>query len=120
MRALAADGCDYVTLGLSPLSTRAATAPFHNPLWLRFLIGWARLHGNRFYNFEGLDAFKNKLRPEKWEPIFAISNERRLSFRTVYAIAAAFSEGKPFRLVFGGLQRALMTEIKWLKGKFHP
>ena len=118
MRSLAKENYSYATLGLSPLSTRAQVIPFNNPLWLRFLIGWARLHGKRFYNFDGLDAFKNKLQPERWEPIFAISNESRLSFRTIYAIAAAFSENKPFRLVFGGLERALMTEIKWLRESF--
>ena len=118
MRALAEGNYDYATLGLSPLSTRAAIDAFDNPLWLRFLIGWARLHGRRFYNFDGLDAFKNKLRPANWEPIFAVSNESRLSLKTVYAIAAAFSENKPFSLIFGGLRRAFMTEIKWMRDRF--
>ncbi|HEX8639364.1 MAG TPA: DUF2156 domain-containing protein [Pyrinomonadaceae bacterium] len=113
MRALAA--ADYATLGLSPLSRRAPTAPFNNPLWLRFLLGWMRRHGQRFYNFDGLDHFKAKLRPEKWEPVFAISNEPHLSPKTLYAVAAAFSENAPFRLIFGGLGRALKTETKWLK-----
>ncbi|MGC2236875.1 MAG: DUF2156 domain-containing protein [Pyrinomonadaceae bacterium] len=115
MRALAADGFEYATLGLSPLSVRATVEPFQNPLWLRFLLAWMRKHGQRFYNFDGLDAFKAKLQPEKWEPVFAISNEPRLSFRTLYAIASAFSGNKPVRLFLAGLWRALVTEIKWLK-----
>lgn len=118
MRELAKEGYEYATLGLSPLSTRADIAAFKNPLWLRFLIGWARLHGKRFYNFDGLDKFKNKLRPERWEPIFAISGEPRLSLRTIYAIASAFSENKPFALVSGALKKALSAELKWLAGKF--
>ena len=89
-----------------------------DPTWLRFLIGWARLHGKRFYNFDGLDKFKNKLCPDAWHPIFAISNESRLSFRTIYAIAAAFSENQPVGFVFGGLKKALATEIKWFREKF--
>ncbi|MGI8545676.1 MAG: phosphatidylglycerol lysyltransferase domain-containing protein [Aridibacter sp.] len=117
MRALAEDGFEYATLGLSPLSTNAETAPFRNPLWLRFLLEWTRLHGKQFYNFDGLDAFKAKLKPNSWEPIFALSNEAHLSPRTIYAIAAAFSENKPFRLIFGGLGRALMTETNLLKQK---
>lgn len=117
MRTLEEDGYDYATLGLSPLSTRADVAPFRNPLWLRFLIGWMRLHGKRFYNFDGLDAFKAKLRPKTWEPVFALSNEPRLSFRTIYAIAAAFSENKPVRLMLGGLSRAFLTELSWLNQK---
>jgi len=119
MRALDEGGYEYATLGLAPLSTRAQVAPFRNPLWLRFLLAWMHLHGKRFYNFDGLDAFKAKLQPERWEPVFAISNEPHLSFRTIYAIAAAFSANKPFKLIFGGLSRALITEIQRLKLKFH-
>jgi phosphatidylglycerol lysyltransferase len=115
MRALALDGCEYATLGLSPLSSRAPVKPFENPFWLRVLLAWMRAHGRRFYNFEGLDAFKAKLRPESWEPVFAISNEPRVSFKTLYAIASAFSGNAPVRLFAGGLWRALLTEIRWLK-----
>ena len=115
MFALEEGGYDYATLGLAPLSTRAKVAPFRNPLWLRFLLAWMRLHGKRFYNFDGLDAFKAKLQPKTWEPVFAISNESRLSFKTIYAIAAAFSANKPLKLIFDGLWRALMTEIRRLK-----
>lgn len=117
MRALAADGCEYATLGLSPLSSRAQIEPFENPFWLRVTLAWMRAHGRRFYNFEGLDAFKAKLRPESWEPVFAISNEPRLSVGTLYAIASAFSGNAPFRLFFGGLWRALLTEIRWIRQK---
>ncbi len=117
MRALAESGCDYATLGLSPLSTRADMPPFDNPLWLRLLLAWMRKHAQRFYNFDGLDAFKAKLQPERWEPIFAIYNRPRISPRTLYAIASVFSAGKPIRLVFGGLWRAVLTELKWLRKK---
>lgn len=112
MRALAFDGCGYATLGISPLSKRAEIAPFDNPLWLRILLAWLRKHGQRFYNFDGLDAFKAKLRPETWEPVFAVSNESRVSFRTLYAIASAFSGNAPLKMVTGGLVRAAATEIK--------
>jgi len=115
MRVIAEDGYEYVTLGLSPLSQRAQTAPFRNPLWLRILLAWIRKHGERFYNFNGLDNFKAKLQPETWEPIFAVSKEPQISLRTLYAIASAFSANAPVRLVLGGMWRALLTEIKWLK-----
>jgi phosphatidylglycerol lysyltransferase len=115
MRVLAADGCNYATLGLAPLSSRAQIAPFRNPLGLRILLAWMRVHAQRFYKFGGLDAFKAKLKPERWEPVFAISNEPRLSPKMLYAIAAAFSENAPVRLILGGLWRTLLTEIKWLK-----
>lgn len=115
MRTLAAEGFDYATLGLAPLSTRARVPKFDNPLWLRFVLAWLRKHGRRFYNFDGLDAFKAKLRPSHWEPVFAISNEKKISVRTLYAIASAFSQNAPFKLILGGLGKAAATEIKWLK-----
>lgn len=117
MRSLAADGYDYATLGLSPLSKRAQIEEFDNPFWLRFLLAWMRKHAQRFYNFDGLDAFKAKLQPEKWEPVFAISNEPSMSLKTLYAILSAFSENSPVKLVAAGLGKALMTEIKWLRQK---
>ena len=112
IRSLADDGCDYITLGLSPLSKRARIEPFDNPLWLRFLLGWMRKHGQRFYNFDGLDRFKSKLCPEYWEPIFAISNEREFSGRTLYAIALAFTENHPYKVLFQGLGKAIAAEAQ--------
>lgn len=117
MRTIAEDGCEYATLGLAPLSRRAKIEPFENPLWLKIVLAWMRRHGQRFYNFDGLDAFKAKLQPENWEPVFAISNERKISPTTLYAIAAAFSGNAPFRLFFGGLLKAAATELNWLKQK---
>lgn len=112
IRALADDGCEYVTLGLSPLSRRATIEPFDNPLWLRVLLAWMRKHGQRFYNFDGLDRFKSKLCPIYWEPIFAISNEPEFSGKTMYAIALAFSENKPFRVLLKGLGKAIVAEAR--------
>ncbi len=117
MRALAEDDFDYATLGLSPLSKRASVAPLAVPLWLRVALFWLRKHGQRFYNFDGLDAFKAKLRPERWEPVFALANEPRFSPRTLYAIASAFSRNAPFKLFANGLGRAVKTEARWLKQK---
>ena len=117
MRALADARAAYVTLGLSPLSTRARMpddeADPDHPLWLPLVLAWTRLHGRRFYNFDGLDAFKAKLRPEEWEPIFAIATERRFSVRTLYAIAAAFSAGSPVALVARALAGAARQEVRW-------
>jgi phosphatidylglycerol lysyltransferase len=117
MRALADDGCDYATLGLSPLSRRANVATVKQPFWLRIVLGWIRKHGQRFYNFDGLDAFKAKLRPERWEPVFALSNEPQVSLRTLYAIGGAFSGNRPVRLIISGIGRAAATEVKWLTGR---
>jgi phosphatidylglycerol lysyltransferase len=113
MSVLAEEGFEYATLGLSPLSSRAHIRPFQNPLWLRILLAWMKKHGQRFYNFDGLDSFKAKLQPESWEPVFAISNERKISVKTLYAIASAFSGNETFKFIFKGLNRALKTEVQW-------
>jgi phosphatidylglycerol lysyltransferase len=117
MRALAADGCDYATLGLSPLSKRANVRDVREPFWLRIALAWIRKHGQRFYNFDGLDAFKAKLGPERWEPVFAVVNEPQVHLRTLYAIAGAFSGNAPFRLLFGAVGKAAATEMRWLKAR---
>jgi phosphatidylglycerol lysyltransferase len=115
VRRLCDEGYEYVTLGLSPLSKRARIEPFDNPVWLRILLAWMRKHGQRFYNFEGLDAFKAKMTPEYWEPVFAISNERVFSASTLYSIALAFTDNHPFSVVAGGLGKAAATEFRMLR-----
>lgn len=118
MRAAAASGSSYATLGLSPLSDRAAVIPFRQPLWLRVLLQWVRLHGNRFYNFVGLETFKAKFNPDLWEPIFAIAEGSSFSPRDLYAIASAFSGGAPIRLVVRALAKAVWREATTLGGQF--
>ncbi|MCC6329443.1 MAG: DUF2156 domain-containing protein, partial [Acidobacteria bacterium] len=112
------DECDeYVTLGLSPLSKRANIEKFDNPVWLRVLLAWMRKHGQRFYNFDGLDAFKAKMTPEFWEPVFAISNEKVFSGSTLYSIALAFTENRPFRTLARGITKAAAAEMQTLRKK---
>jgi len=114
MRSLAADGFEYVTLGLAPLS-RHSLPQAVNPLWLRMALKVVRAHGRRFYNFEGLDRFKAKFQPERWEPVYAIVNERHFSPGALYAIAAAFSDGSPASTIGRALWRAARTELRWLR-----
>jgi phosphatidylglycerol lysyltransferase len=59
MQSLAAEGVQWATLGLAPL---------HGPVegWLRRVRQWSK----PLFNFEGLAAFKRKLRPDRWEPIY--------------------------------------------------
>lgn len=115
--ALRRDGSHYVTLGLSPLSARVAAPGAGGPPWMRLLLGWMRAHVHRFYNFEGLEAFKAKFRPAVWEPIYAIANERTFSPRVLYAAADVFSD----RSVPSTLTRALLAaarqEAVWLGGR---
>lgn len=113
MHDAAASGADYVTLGLSPLSHRAKVWCPPRPLWLKILFAWTRAHGRRFYNFEGLDTFKAKMLPDRWEPLYAITNEPRLSWHLIYAIAGAFGGMSPVIFVGRGLLRAARRECVW-------
>ena len=122
MRAVAADGAEYVTMGLVPLHEGTQLRPDENPAWLSVLLAATRVHGRRFYNFRGLERFKTKFRPHDWEPIYAISAEPKFSLRTLYAIAAAFTVQSPVTAVAGGLVRAARMETLrlagWLRRRF--
>jgi phosphatidylglycerol lysyltransferase len=114
MRSMAEDGFDYVTLGLAPLSRRARVDTSYNPPWLNLIFACLRVCGRHFYNFDGLEAFKAKFQPDEWEPIFAISNEPRFSLGTLYAIAAAFSDGSPILTIARALLRVLRPKHFWI------
>ncbi len=108
-RDLAATGARRLTLGLSPLSRRHRPPPAqcpHTPAWLRLAFGWAYAHGRRFYDFAGLEAFKEKFRPQAWEGVYLVSNEPRIGLRTLYSVAAAFTAGRPVAALASGVQRA--------------
>jgi phosphatidylglycerol lysyltransferase len=119
VRALAADGAEFLTLGLAPLSDLTRASREENPWWLRFLLGWMRAHGRRFFNFRGLENFKAKFQPLRWDPVYAIANETSFSPMTLYAIAAAFSDGSPMTLITRGLLQTVATEAKWMLGRLH-
>lgn len=59
MRAAEANGIRYVTLGLVPLMGNVGAR-------LRAVRRWGAL----LYDFDGLRAFKAKLKPRSWDPIF--------------------------------------------------
>ena len=114
IRAVADEGAKYVTMGLVPLSEHGRLPGEENPAWLRVLLAWTRAHGRRFYNFGGLEKFKAKFEPDAWEAIYAISHERKFSPRSLYAIAAAFTDQSPLLAVACGLAKAAQQEWRWL------
>ncbi|HSE50839.1 MAG TPA: DUF2156 domain-containing protein [Gemmatimonadales bacterium] len=116
MRALAGAGSRLATLGLAPLSRRAVASGTGNPAWLEACLRLARVHGRRFYNFGGLEAFKAKFHPARWDPVFAIARAPSFSPRMLYAVAAAFTGGSPVRALASGVARAGITELRWLAG----
>jgi phosphatidylglycerol lysyltransferase len=66
MRALHAAGSRFVTLGLAPLAGPVGG-------WL----GLARRWSAPLYDFAGLYAFRDKLRPGHWDPIYVTVPRRR-------------------------------------------
>jgi len=72
----------YATLGLAPLA-----GPVNR--WLRV----ARKCGAALYNFGGLHAFKAKLRPQRWDPIYLSYPGGQSGLLTIYDTLAAFSRG---------------------------
>ena len=115
MRAFAADGSGYATLGLAPLASHASESAREQPTWLRGVLHWVRAHGRRFYNFQGLEAFKASLQPMEWEPVFAIAQGPRFTPRMLRALAGAFSTGSPERLFARALISAAGQEIRRLR-----
>jgi len=111
MRHFAHHGHTRVTLGLVALAATAEDGIRANPLWLRTVMRFARLHANRFYNFRGLEQFRLKMSPCGWEPVYAISTESRFSPRTLYSMGAAFAGIAPWRAVAIGAWHALRQEL---------
>jgi phosphatidylglycerol lysyltransferase len=87
-------GLTFVTLGLAPLAGEVRA-----PLRL------ARRVGAPLYNFEGLRAFKSKLRPTRWEPIFLSFPAGTGPFRAVVEVLAAFARGGLLQFGFRTLLR---------------
>ena len=83
-------GAKYVTLGLAPLARRGTVGKEDEPWWLRAALNLVSFHGNRFYNFRGLEAFKTKFYPQEWEPVYAIQNSPGFTPGALLAIARAF------------------------------
>jgi phosphatidylglycerol lysyltransferase len=113
IRQVQSEGAQYVTMGLVPLSEHGRLPGDENPAWLKILLAWTRAHGRRFYNFGGLEKFKAKFEPDAWEAIYAIAHERHFSPKTLYAIAAAFTDQSPVIAVARGLAKAARQEWKW-------
>jgi len=124
--ALMREGFAYFTLGLSPLTQHSGPGELSEriPATIRILLDWARAHGRRFYNFEGLEFFKTKFEPQAWESVYAIAKSATImpgmvssfSLRSLYAIACAFTKGHPIATVIVGIARALGQEVNWLVG----
>lgn len=106
MRELAGLGVPWATLGLAPL--HGAVDP-----WLRRVRHWS----TPLFNFEGLSAFKKKLRPERWEPIYLAWPAHEAGWRALRDGLRAFAGGS---LVAFGVRTVLrgpsplLRALEWL------
>jgi len=82
MRAAAANGIPYVTLGLVPLAGEVGIP-------LRAFRRWGRL----LYDFDGLRTFKGRFKPHAWDPIYLSYPPGGSSWGAVLDTLTAFSRG---------------------------
>jgi phosphatidylglycerol lysyltransferase len=110
MRALGADGAPYVTLGLVALAGLAPETGRRHPL-LRLLL----LHGYRslnwLYGFRGLHAFRARLNPQGWEPVY-LAAPGRVTPWTVVAVLQAFAGGRLDRFVAETFRRQIARRLQ--------
>jgi len=71
-----------VTLGLAPLAGQVVPA-----------LRLARSAGSVLFDFEGLRAFKARLRPTRWSPIHLVYPPEQDAIRTVLDVLEAFARG---------------------------
>jgi phosphatidylglycerol lysyltransferase len=97
MRDIAADGASYATLGLAPLAGRVSG-------WLRAARRW----GRPLYDFDGIRAFKARLRPHAWDPIYLSYPRDQIGMVAVLDTLRAFAEGGLVRFAVETLRRRVV------------
>jgi len=100
MRAFADEGIRYATLGLSPLTGDVSP-----------LLAFTRDTTARLYNFGGVRAFKEKLKPHAWSPVYLAYPGRERGALALRDVLAAFAPGGLVRFGLNTLihQRTLVT-----------
>ncbi len=98
-------GVPWISLGLAPLEGPGV------PAWMR----WAGRLGSPLFDFEGLAAFKARLRPDRWVRRGLGHAPGELPFRAVEDVLRAFAGGSLWR--FGW---ATLRHRGWLPGEGAP
>ena len=94
LRAVAGEGCQYVTMGLAPLS-----GDVPGPLRM------ARRLGRVLFDFEGLRAFRARLRPSAWTQQYVCFPARQGAARSLLDVLSAFARGSLPRFAWRSLLR---------------
>lgn len=106
MRALHDEDVRWVTLGLAPLSGDVNR-------WLRL----ARQLSRPFFNFTGLAAFKRKLRPHAWEPMYLAFPREQNGGLALLESLRAFADGSLVRFGLATALRGptpLLRALEWM------
>lgn len=102
MRRIDEEGSRYATLGLAPLAGEVNT-----------VLRLTRDYTAALYNFGGVRAFKAKLRPHSWEPLYLAWPRGRLGLLAMRDALAAFAPGGMVRFALNTLvhERSLATFV---------
>ena len=98
----AGEGSRYATLGLAPLSGDVGSLALVKKL------------AAGLYDFEGLRAFKSKLRPDGWAPIYLAYPNPQSTLMAIYDTLSAFSRGRPFRFGAAAMLTATPFTLRML------
>ena len=109
MRWAAEENVGWLTLGLAPLAGAVA-----GPMRL------ARRGGSLLYDFEGIRAYKAKLRPNAWMPIYLAFPPAQGALRSIYESLAAFARGGFLRFGLRTLLRGPTSLVRLLAALLVP
>ncbi len=110
MRSLASEGRSYATLGLSPLRN-IHKSNYRQPRWATVIFSLSKRLFDPLYSFEGLAAFKTKLRPEQWEEIY-VTGLPKFNLNMLIAVLMAFVRSHPTQFAFETLVRLVTSNLR--------
>jgi phosphatidylglycerol lysyltransferase len=104
-----ADETPMVTLGLAPLAGQVVPA-----------LRLARSAGSVLFDFEGLQAFKARLRPSRWRPIHLVHPPDQGATRTMLDVLEAFARDRLLRFGLHTLLRGPTVVVRLLAALLVP
>ena len=106
---------DYATVGLAALSGGRADPENRagqgvRP-WLPRVFEFSYEHLGAFYSFKGLRAFKDKLRPDEWEPVYMLVSPPKIRPRIISDMLTAFVPGSRLQFTLDSLVRVIRAQL---------
>lgn len=105
----AAHGCEWLTLGLAPLSGEVGAG-----------LKWARRLSAPLYDFDGLRVYKNKLRPHSWADIYLSYPHSQRAFISLLDALRAFAPEGLLRFGWQSLLRGPAVVLSVLTALLLP